>query len=256
MSFAWPMALLGLGLVALAVVAYAVAQRRRRRYVVRFTNLALLENVADSPAGGGTSRPLAARADRARDRDRPAAGRRRRGARGHGDPHHGQLGVDVGDGRGPRPNDSGARAASSFVKDLPDDFRVGVVSFSDQADIVVPTDDRAGAARAEYARGRQRHCPRRCDRPLGRSRCHEPRPGARGCECRRLPSPSCSSSPTGRRPATTSRSRRRRRRSTRRCRCTVALGTDEGTVQGPDGYGGMRTIRVPPTPRRCHRWPR
>ena len=27
---------------------------------------------------------------------------------------------------------------------------------------------------------------------------------------------------------------------------TVALGTDEGTVQGPDGYGGMRTIRVPP----------
>ena len=37
---------------------------------------------------------------------------------------------------------------------------------------------------------------------------------------------------------------------------TVALGTDEGTVQGPDGYGGMRTIRVPLTPRRCHRWPR
>ena len=29
---------------------------------------------------------------------------------------------------------------------------------------------------------------------------------------------------------------------------TVALGTDEGTVEGPDGYGGMRTIRVPPDP--------
>ena len=29
---------------------------------------------------------------------------------------------------------------------------------------------------------------------------------------------------------------------------TVALGTDQGTVQGPDGYGGMRTIRVPPDP--------
>ena len=29
---------------------------------------------------------------------------------------------------------------------------------------------------------------------------------------------------------------------------TVALGTNEGTVQGPDGYGGQRTIRVPPDP--------
>ncbi len=29
---------------------------------------------------------------------------------------------------------------------------------------------------------------------------------------------------------------------------TVALGTDAGTVEGPDGYGGIRTIRVPPDP--------
>ena len=50
MSFAWPIALSGLALVALALIAYLVAQRRRRRYVVRFTNLDLLENVvADSP---------------------------------------------------------------------------------------------------------------------------------------------------------------------------------------------------------------
>ena len=45
MSFAWPTALLGLALVALALIAYVVVQRRRKRYVVRFTNLALLENV-------------------------------------------------------------------------------------------------------------------------------------------------------------------------------------------------------------------
>ena len=39
-------------------------------------------------------------------------------------------------------------AASSFVKDLPKGFRVGVVSFSDQADVVVPvTDDRDEALR-------------------------------------------------------------------------------------------------------------
>ena len=29
---------------------------------------------------------------------------------------------------------------------------------------------------------------------------------------------------------------------------TVALGTENGTIQGPDGYGGVRTIRVPPDP--------
>ena len=29
---------------------------------------------------------------------------------------------------------------------------------------------------------------------------------------------------------------------------TVALGTDDGTVEVPDGYGGIQTIRVPPDP--------
>ena len=50
MSFGWPIALWGLLLVALALVAYLLVQRRRKKYVVRFTNLALLENVvAESP---------------------------------------------------------------------------------------------------------------------------------------------------------------------------------------------------------------
>ena len=28
----------------------------------------------------------------------------------------------------------------------------------------------------------------------------------------------------------------------------LALGTENGTIQGPDGFGGVRTIRVPPDP--------
>src|SRR5262245_65572452 len=45
MSFGWPLALWGLVLVGLALVAYLLVQRRRKKYVVRFSNLSLLENV-------------------------------------------------------------------------------------------------------------------------------------------------------------------------------------------------------------------
>ena len=45
MSFAWPMALWGLAVVALAAIAYLFVQRRRPRYVARFTNVDLLANI-------------------------------------------------------------------------------------------------------------------------------------------------------------------------------------------------------------------
>ena len=45
MSFGWPIALWGLTLVVLALLAYLYVQRRRKKYLVRFTNVALLENV-------------------------------------------------------------------------------------------------------------------------------------------------------------------------------------------------------------------
>ena len=45
MSFGLPVVLWGLVLIPLAVVLYALAQRRRTRYAVRFTNLDLLANV-------------------------------------------------------------------------------------------------------------------------------------------------------------------------------------------------------------------
>jgi Ca-activated chloride channel homolog len=45
MSFGTPIVLWGLLVIPLAVVLYALAQRRRMRYAVRFTNLDLLANV-------------------------------------------------------------------------------------------------------------------------------------------------------------------------------------------------------------------
>jgi len=45
MSFDTPLALAGLAIVPLALAAYLLVQRRRKRYAVRFTNLDLLANV-------------------------------------------------------------------------------------------------------------------------------------------------------------------------------------------------------------------
>ncbi len=152
MSFAWPIALLGLGLVALAGIAYVVAQRRRRRYVVRFTNLALLENVvADSPRWRrhipATLTLLALTAlviGMARPQVAVAVAREEATVILAMDSSGSMTATDVAPDR----MTAAREAASTFVKDLPKGFRVGVVSFSDQADIVVPpTDDRDEALR-------------------------------------------------------------------------------------------------------------
>ena len=141
-------------------------------------------------------------------------------------------------------------AASSFVDGLPDGFRVGVVSFSNEADVVVPpTDDRdeavrgLSALRADNGTALGDAIARSVD--LGVSSLdeqlaanseetpvvvlvlsdganttgdYEPLEAAQKAKDAGVPV------------------------------YTVALGTDAGTVQGPDGYGGMRTIRVPPDP--------
>ena len=57
MSFQAPLLLLGLVLVPLALLAYVVAQRRRRRFAVRYTNIDVLASVA---ARAGWARHLPA----------------------------------------------------------------------------------------------------------------------------------------------------------------------------------------------------
>jgi Ca-activated chloride channel family protein len=51
MTFLWPWMLLALGLVPVLAGLYVLAQRRRPRYAVRFTNLDLLANVVEASPG-------------------------------------------------------------------------------------------------------------------------------------------------------------------------------------------------------------
>ncbi len=51
MTFQWPTLLFALGVIPALLTLYLVAQRRRRAYAVRFTNLALLEEVVGRRPG-------------------------------------------------------------------------------------------------------------------------------------------------------------------------------------------------------------
>ena len=152
MSFAWPIALWGLALVALALLAYLVAQRRRRRYVVRFTNLDLLENVVAAsprwrrhvPAALTLLALSALVVGLARPQVAVAVAREEATVILAMDSSGSMTATDVAPDR----MTAAREAASSFVEGLPDGFRVGVVSFSNEADVVVPpTDDRDEALR-------------------------------------------------------------------------------------------------------------
>ncbi len=254
MTFAWPLALSGLGLVALALVAYVVAQRRRRRYAVRFTNLALLENiVAESPRWRrhlpaaltllalsllvvGVARPEVAVAVPREEATVILAM----------DSSGSMTATDVEPDR----MTVAREAASSFVDGLPDGFRVGVVSFSNEADVVVPpTDDRAEALRGletlEADNGTA----------LGDAIDHSVDLGLSSLDGQ--PTEGEGESPLivlvlsdG---ANTTGDYEPLEAAQEAADAgvpvyTVALGTEDGTVEGPDGLGGTRTIRVPPDP--------
>jgi Ca-activated chloride channel homolog len=145
-TFREPLLLLGLALVPLAVVAYVLAQRRRRRYAVRYTNVDVLARVA---ARTGWMRHLPALlALLALTALLVALGRPERTVASE---QRQAMVVMVTDTSGsmratdvqPSRLTAAQNAARALVDRLPRDFRLGLVGFSHAASLLVdPTTDK------------------------------------------------------------------------------------------------------------------
>ena len=153
MTFASPLALAGLVLVPLALAGYVVAQRRRTRYAVRFTNLNLLANLVERAPGRRRHVPAALLllslaalvVALARPQVVIAVPREQGTVILTMDTSGSMNATDVAPSR----MIAAREAAQGFVEKLPDKFRVGVVSFASGATVVArPTRDRPDVAAA------------------------------------------------------------------------------------------------------------
>jgi Ca-activated chloride channel family protein len=147
MSFREPLLLLGLALVPLAVVAYVVAQRRRRRYAVRYTNVDVLASVAKRvgwarhlPAALALLALAALLVALGRPQRTVAAEQRAATVVMVTDTSGSMRATDI------RPDrlTAAKNAANALADKLPRDFRLGLISFGTTvSQLVEPTTDKA-----------------------------------------------------------------------------------------------------------------
>jgi Ca-activated chloride channel family protein len=152
-SAEWPGLLWTLLLVPVALAAYLLAQRRRSRYIVRFTNLDLLANLVSAKPGWRRHLPpafyLLALAALLISLARPQAI-----ALVPKEQATVILVIDVSGSMNatdvqPTRLVSSQRAAAGFIQQLPEKFRVGIVSFASTAQTLTrPTTDRAAVYEA------------------------------------------------------------------------------------------------------------
>jgi Ca-activated chloride channel homolog len=160
MSFASPLWLLALAAVPLAVLAYVLAGRRRRRYAVRYTVVETLAGVAAALPQRRRHLPAALAAIAAaglvlavaRPQVSIAVPVERASIMLVTDTS-GSMNADDVD---PTRIEAARRAASRFVEEVPERQRVGLVSFADGATVLqTPTQDRDAIATAIRSLGAQ-----------------------------------------------------------------------------------------------------
>jgi Ca-activated chloride channel family protein len=264
-SVQWPGLLWALALVPVALAAYLLAQRRRSRYTVRFTNLDLLANVVSAKPGWRRHVPpafyLLALAALLVSLARPQAL-----ALVPKEQATVILVMDVSGSMNatdvqPTRLVSSQRAATEFIEQLPEKFRVGIVSFASTAQTLTrPTTDRpavneaVASLHAEGATAMGDGIERALDvkRP--------PTPPSTGSSARPAPNPEEQPGAGNDAPLvvlllsdganTQGRTQPMEAASDARALgvpvFTIALGTDEGMVDVPDETGNLRRIPVPP----------
>ena len=263
MSAEWPGLLWTLVLVPVALAAYLLAQRRRSRYTVRFTNLDLLANVVSTKPGWRRHVPpafyLLALAALLVSLARPQAL-----ALVPKEQATIVLVMDVSGSMNAtdvRPTRlvSSQRAATTFIEQLPEKFRVGIVSFASTAQTLTrPTTDRA----ATYEAIASLHAEGATAMGDGIERALDVKrtPGSSsGGAAPSSPDPPEQSS--GREPplvvlllsdGANTQGRTQPMEAATDAKelgvpvFTIALGTDQGMVDVPDETGTMRRIPVPP----------
>jgi Ca-activated chloride channel homolog len=268
MSFEWPLALLGLLVVPLTVALYMLAQRRRRAYAVRFTNLELLGSVVTGSPGWRRHLPpllfllalTALTVAIARPHVDVDVAKEEATVMMTLDSSGSMQATDVT----PNRLDAARNAAKGFTNRLPEKFRLGLVTFSNVAQLLVPpTTDREPVrggldslqAEGGTAIGTALETSLTTLQPvIEQNQRRREREQREGRTARRAPPAvvvllSDGYSTTGPEPLEIAR----RARELRVPVNTVALGTTDATVTLSDRLGTTRNVRVPPDRRTLRR---
>jgi Ca-activated chloride channel family protein len=264
MRFEWPLGLIALLAIPLIAALYVTAQRRRRAYAVRFTNLELLGSVVTgSPSWRRHLPPLlfllaltALTVAIARPHVDVDVAKEEATVMMTLDSSGSMQATDVSPSR----LDAARNAAKGFTDRLPEKFRLGLVTFSNVAQLLVPpTSDREPVRSAldslqsegGTAIGTALETSLTTLQPVveadRRKRQREGR--RRGAPPAVVVLLSDGFSTTGPEPLEIARRARQLRIPVN----TVALGTSNATVTLSDRLGATRNVRVPPDRRTLRR---
>lgn len=252
MSFREPLVLLGLALVPLALLAYLGVQRHRTREAAAFANPALVPNLVTAEPGFRRHLPaalllaaLAALVVAVARPERTVAAPQRQATVIMVTDTSGSMKADDVE---PDRMTAAVRAAHTLVDRLPENFRIGLVTFADYAEQqVAPTTERAPVEAA-------------LDRLIAVGGTAMGDAIRRGLEAARVPVPAPDGSGSRRLPAvlvllsdgknTAGQSdpvdMARRAAALRIPINTIALGTPNGEVEQVGPFGFTQRVRVPP----------